>query len=148
MKGANVDLGLLILRLGLGSVMFAHGSQKLLGWFGGSGIHGFIGWLGSMGIPMPLAWLTILVEFFGGLGILFGLLARLSALAFGIEMVVAVFLVHWKVGFFMNWGSVAGHGEGWEYCLALLTASLALALVGPGRYAIADVESWLGRGQP
>ena len=148
MKGGSLDLGLLILRLGLGSVLFAHGAQKLLGWFGGSGIHGFIGWLGSMGVPAPLAWLAILVEFFGGLGILFGLLARLSALAFAIEMAVAVWLLHWKIGFFMNWGSVAGRGEGWEYCWALLAASLALALAGPGRYAIADLESWLGRGQP
>jgi putative oxidoreductase len=148
MKRANVDLGLLLLRLGLGGVMFVHGSQKLLGWFGGSGVQGFIGWLGSMGVSAPLAWLAILAEFFGGLGIVVGLLARLSALAFGIEMVVAVVLVHWKIGFFMNWGSVAGHGEGWEYCFVLLAASLALTLIGPGRYAIADLESWLARGQP
>ncbi len=147
MKGGQ-DLGLLLLRLGLGTVMFVHGAQKLLGWFGGPGIPGFVGWVASLGFPAPLAWLAMLVEFLGGLGVIFGCFARLAALGFAIEMLVAIFRVHWPVGFFMNWGSVAGRGEGWEYSFALLATSLALFLTGPGRFA-ADIEQrWLRGHRP
>jgi putative oxidoreductase len=135
------NVGLLILRIGLGSVMFAHGAQKLLGWYGGPGIQGFVGWMASMGVPAWLAWLAILAEFVGGLAVILGLFARLGALAFAANMVVAIGLVHWQVGFFNTQA-----GAGWEYPWALLTASLALALLGPGPLAIADLEPrWFGK---
>jgi len=132
----GADFGLLILRLGVGCIMFVHGAQKLLGWFDGPGIAGFMGWMTSMHVPAPFAWLAIIAEFFGGLGLILGVFARLAALGIAIEMLVAFLLVHWKVGFFMNWGSVANRGEGWEYPFLIGAAALALAFSGPGRFAI------------
>ena len=132
----NSDSGLLILRLALGGIMFVHGSQKLLGWFDGPGIAGFVGWMASMHVPVWAAWLAIIAEFFGGLGIILGLLTRLAALGIAFQMLVAITMIHWKVGFFMNWGSVAKRGEGWEYPLLILAGALALVLTGPGSWAI------------
>lgn len=130
---------LLILRLALGIVMFAHGAQKLFGWYGGPGPDGFLGWMASMGVPAPLAWLAIVVEFFGGIAVVLGVLARLAALGFAVNMLVATFVVHWKNGFF------AGDG-GWEFTFVLLAVSLAIAIAGPGRYALApDLEARLLR---
>jgi putative oxidoreductase len=135
------NVGLLILRIGLGSIMFLHGSQKALGWFGGPGMQGFLGWMGSMGVPAPLAWLAMLAEFAGGLAVIFGLMARLAAFGFACNMLVAIFMVHWKIGFFSGQA-----GSGWEWPWALLTSSLALMLVGPGQFAIADPEPrWFGK---
>ncbi len=133
---SNSDFALLILRLALGCIMFAHGAQKLLGWFGGPGPAGFVGWMRSMHVPAFLAWIAMLAEFLGGAAIVLGLFFRIAALAIAIDMVVAVLLVHWKVGFFMNWGSVANRGEGWEYQLLIFAAAVALAMTGPGGYAL------------
>ena len=134
------DLGLLILRVGLGIVMFAHGAQKALGWFGGPGVASWVGSLRAMGVPAPFAWLGMLAEFVGGPCVLLGAFTRIAALGFAVNMLVAIFAVHRTVGFFMNWASVAGRGEGWEYAFALLAASVALVLTGPGRYALIDRE--------
>jgi putative oxidoreductase len=133
---ANANFGLLILRLAVGCIMFVHGAQKLLGWFDGPGLAGFMGWMASMHVPVVAAWLAIIAEFFGGLGLIFGVFARLAALGIAINMLVAILMVHWKVGFFMNWGSVANRGEGWEYAGLLCAAALALASTGPGGWAI------------
>jgi putative oxidoreductase len=133
---SKADIGLLILRLAVGCIMFVHGAQKLLGWFDGPGIAGFMGWMASMHVPAPAAWLAIIAEFFGGLGLILGVFARLAALGIAINMLVAIFMVHWKVGFFMNWGSVANRGEGWEYSFLIFAAALALAFSGPGGFAI------------
>ncbi len=132
----NVDVGLLILRLAVGSIMFVHGAQKLLGWFDGPGLAGFMGWMASMHVPAPAAWLALIAEFFGGLGLILGILPRLAALGIAFDMLVAILLVHAKVGFFMNWGSVANRGEGWEYPMLLCAAALTLAATGPGAFAI------------
>ena len=133
MRG-NSDASLLILRLAVGGIMFVHGSQKLFGWFDGSGIAGFVGWMASLHVPAAIAWLAIITEFFGGLALVLGLFARPAALAIAFEMLVAIRLVHWKTGFFMNWGSVANRGEGWEYTFLLFAAAVTLALAGPGAY--------------
>ena len=98
-----VDTGLLVMRLALGIVFFAHGAQKFFGWFGGSGLTATIDGLVKSGIPMPLAYLVPFTEFLGGLGLIFGVLARLSALGISIIMLVAIFKVHLANGFFMNW---------------------------------------------
>ena len=133
---SNTDFGLLILRLAVGGIMFVHGAQKLLGWFDGPGIAGFVGWMASMHVPAVAAWLAIIAEFFGGLGLILGVFARLAALGIAIDMLVAICMVHWKVGFFMNWGSVANRGEGWEYPFLICAAALALAATGPGGFAL------------
>src|SRR4029077_10245880 len=98
-------------RLALGVVMFAHGAQKMLGWFGGNGFSGTMGFFTSMGIPAPFAFLAIAAEFFGGLGLLVGFLGRIAAFGIICNMVVAVCMVHRHNGLFMNW-SGAQKGEG------------------------------------
>src|SRR3977135_2029520 len=80
LMGTSNDVALTILRVVLGVVFFAHGAQKMLGWFGGYGFHGTLGFFtGVLHIPTPFAVLAILAEFFGGLGLIFGLLTRVAA---------------------------------------------------------------------
>src|SRR5882672_12906783 len=111
------DIALTISRVVLGVVFFAHGAQKMLGWFGGYGFSGTMGYFThQMGIPAPLAFLAIATEFFGGLGLIVGLLTRIAALGIGVEMICVIFMVHLKFGFFMNWTG-AQQGEGIEYHL-------------------------------
>src|ERR1700730_2566140 len=106
------DAAIAILRLVLGVIFFAHGAQKMLGWFGGYGFSGTMGFLtGTMHIPALFAFLAIVAEFFGGLGLILGFLTRIAAFGIATNMVVAIGLVHWTFGFFMNWTG-AQKGEG------------------------------------
>ena|SRR6202163_2475170 len=129
------DVALTTLRLVLGVVYFAHGAQKMLGWFGGYGLHGTMGFFTHMGMPAPVAFLVICTEFFGGLGLIVGLLTRIAALGIGVEMIGAIFMVHMSNGFFMNW---AGNqkGEGFEYHLLAIAMSAALLLRGAGAFSV------------
>jgi putative oxidoreductase len=136
MKSGLNDLALLLLRLGLGAIMWAHGAQKLLGLFGGHGPQGFVRLVGTLGLPASMAWLVIAVEFFGGIAIVFGVLSRLAALGFAVEMVVAIVKLHWASGFFMNWGAAGGRNEGYEYPLLLAVVAFVLLLTGPGRFSL------------
>lgn len=129
------DVALTFLRLVLGVVFFAHGAQKLLGWFGGYGFHGTIGFFGHVGIPAPVALLIICTEFFGGLGLIVGLLTRIAALGIGVEMIGAIFLVHLPNGFFMNWYGTQ-KGEGFEYHLLAIAIAGALLLRGAGKFSV------------
>src|SRR5205809_3031393 len=80
-----------ILRLVLGVVIFAHGAQKMLGWFGGFGFSGTMGFFtGTMHVPAPLAFLAIAAEFFGGLGLILGFLTRIAALGVATNMIGAI----------------------------------------------------------
>jgi putative oxidoreductase len=98
------DVATAIVRLVLGVIFFAHGAQKMLGWFGGYGFTGTMGFFtGVMHIPAPFAFLAIAAEFFGGLGLIFGFLTRIAALGISFNMIVAVAMVHHHFGFFMNW---------------------------------------------
>src|SRR5574338_1438172 len=98
------DPALTLARVLLGAVMFAHGAQKALGWFGGYGWDGTMGFFTQqMGIPSVFAVLAILAEFLGGLGLITGLFGRIAAFGILSNMVVATAMVHSKVGFFMNW---------------------------------------------
>jgi len=128
------DLSLTILRLALGAVFFAHGAQKMLGWFGGYGFHGTMGFFEHLGMPAPVAFLVICTEFFGGLGLIAGLLTRIPALGIGVEMVGAILMVHLPNGFFMNW---AGNqkGEGFEYHLLAIAMAAVLLLRGAGKFS-------------
>src|ERR1700683_5065734 len=108
------DVALTILRVVLGTVFFAHGAQKMLGWFGGFGFHGTMGFFTNMGMPAPLAFLIICTEFFGGLGLIVGLLTRIASFGIGCLMIGAIFMVHLPNGFFMNWMGNQ-KGEGFEY---------------------------------
>src|SRR5258706_8192623 len=126
----------LILRLVLGVVFFAHGAQKMLGWFGGPGFSGPMGmFTGYLHIPAPLAFLAIAAEFFGGLGLILGFLTRIAAFGIAINMVVAIALVHSSFGFFMNWTG-AQKGEGYEYHLLTLAVTAFLMIRGAGAFSV------------
>src|SRR5438105_9895141 len=95
-----------IIRVVLGVVFFAHGAQKMLGWFGGFGFSGTMGFFTqTMHIPAPLAFLAIAAEFFGGLGLIAGFLTRVAAFGITVNMLVAILMVHHQFGLFMNWAA-------------------------------------------
>jgi len=126
----------MIVRLVLGVIFFAHGAQKMLGWFGGYGYHETMGFFThQMGIPAPFAFLAIAAEFLGGLGLLVGFLGRVAAFGIFCNMVVAVAMVHWHFGFFMNWTG-AQKGEGFEYHLMALALALAVMIRGSGAVSV------------
>jgi putative oxidoreductase len=100
--GTDRDFGMVIIRVTMGLVMFPHGAQKLLGWFGGHGFSGTMGYFTGQGIPYVLALLVIVAESFGALALIMGLFTRIAAFGIGATMVVAAFM-HSSNGFFMNW---------------------------------------------
>ncbi|HEX5544096.1 MAG TPA: DoxX family protein [Nitrospira sp.] len=129
----------LILRIGLGVVIFAHGAQKLLGWFGGSGFEGTMGFFtNNMGLPWLVAFLVIIAESLGSLGLIVGLLTRFTAASFIVIMIGAIATVHWPYGFFINWFG-RQQGEGFEYHLLVIAMSAALVTIGGGRWALDGV---------
>jgi putative oxidoreductase len=129
------DLALTILRLGLGVEFFVHGTQKALGWFGGPGYSAMMNGFESGGIPAPLAFLAIMAEFLGGIGLLLGLLSRIAAFGIMVNMVVAIFRVNLPNGFFMNWTGQQ-KGEGYEYHVLVLVIGLAILVKGAGPLSV------------
>jgi len=126
------DRATTILRFVVGAIFFAHGAQKMLGWFGGYGFTGTMGFFtGVMHIPAFLAFLAIAAEFFGGLGLIFGLLTRIAAFGIFTNMIVAIVMVHSQFGLFMNWTG-AQKGEGYEYHLLVLAITAFLMIRGAG----------------
>jgi len=139
-KGSFDATGLiapLMLRIPLGLIFMAHGSQKLLGLFGGHGLTGtFRTFEEKMGIPPIFTLLAIIAEFGGGIGILVGFLTRLSAAGISAVMLVAIYKVHWAHGFFLNGACIPGRGHGIEYNIALLGMSLYLLIAGGGPWCL------------
>ena len=130
------DRAALILRIILGVVFFPHGMQKLLGWYGGFGFSGTIHmFTANMGIPTLFAFLAIMTEGLGSLGLLTGLLTRVAAFGITVNMIVAVTMVHWQNGFFMNWFGNQ-KGEGFEYHLLVIAIGIALMIRGGGALSI------------
>jgi putative oxidoreductase len=138
-----------ILRLVLGAVFFAHGAQKMLGWFGGYGFSGTMGFFtGMLHIPAPFAFLAIAAEFFGGLGLILGFLTRIAAFGIAVNMVVAIATVHGAFGLFMNWSGTQ-KGEGIEYHLLVLAMTTFLMIRGAGALSVDRVISTAsGTAQP
>lgn len=123
----NPSIVALILRLVLGIIFFAHGAQKVLGWFEGFGLEGTVNWMnGTLGIPVFLAYLSCFVEFLGGIFLIVGFLTRIWAVALVINMLVAMLTAH--SGFF--------NPDGIEFPLAVMTIALASFLIGPGKLSI------------
>ena len=132
----NDSLTPLIARLTLGLVMFPHGAQKALGWFGGYGFNGTMGFFtGPMHIPALFAFLAIAAEFAGAIGLIVGLFGRVAALGIAVNMLMATLMVHASNGFFMNW---AGNqkGEGFEFHLLAIGLALVVITSGGGRWSI------------
>jgi putative oxidoreductase len=136
----NNSASLAIVRLGLGLVMFPHGAQKMLGWFGGGGFNGTMGFFAHMGVPAPLAFLAIAAEFFGSLGLILGFLSRVASFGVLCNMMVAICMVHAGNGFFMNWTGKQP-GEGFEYHILAIAISLAILVGGAGACSVDRVLS-------
>ena len=131
------SLSLLLLRVPLGLILMAHGSQKLFGLFGGQGVSATLKTFEEkMGIPPIFTILAMIAEFGGGLGVLVGCLTRLSALGIASVMAVAIYKVHLVNGFFMNWNCQPGRGHGIEYNIALLGMALSLVFTGGGKWSV------------
>ena len=134
-------------RLVLGVVFFAHGAQKMLGWFGGLGFAGTMGFFtGMMHVPAPLAFLAIAAEFFGGMGLILGFLTRIAAFGIGVNMLVAILTVHRDFGFFMNWTGTQ-KGEGFEFHLLVLAIVAFLMVRGAGAFSVDRVLSSSARAE-
>lgn len=125
----------LIARLALGITIFPHGAQKLLGWFDGGGFSGTMGFLTSQGFPAALAFLAIVAEFFGSLGLITGLLSRVAAFGISCVMLVAATTVHLSNGFFMNWLGNQ-QGEGFEYHILAVSLALIVMIRGAGAFSV------------
>jgi len=138
------DFTLTLIRLVLGIVFFAHGAQKMLGWFGGFGFHATTDSFLQWGIPAPLAFLAICAEFFGGLALIVGLLTRFAAFGITVNMVVAISQVHSENGFFMNWSGTQS-GEGFEYHLLAIALALVVLIKGAGAFSIDEAIGWRSR---
>ena len=123
-----VDWALLAVRIVVGIIFMAHGSQKLFGAFGGPGLAGIMGPQGPGGGGV-VGLLVGIGEFFGGLGLLVGFLSRFSAASIILIMLGAIVLVHGKNGFFLN-------NSGYEFNLALIGLALPVLIAGPGRFSL------------
>ncbi len=126
----------LVIRVVLGIIFFAHGAQKVLGWFGGHGLKGTTQSFTSMGLPLAVAYLVCFFEFLGGIGLVLGLLSRLAALAIIVVMVGAIVKVHAQHGFFLNWSLTPGKGHGYEANLAFIAMGLAVLIAGGGALSL------------
>ena len=127
----DTSFGQLALRIPVGIIFVAHGAQKLFGWFGGYGPEGTGQWMASIGLEpgYTMALLAGSAEFFGGLALILGLLVRPASAVLAFNMIVAIFAVHIGNGLFMS-------NNGYEYALALLAATVALAISGAGRASL------------
>ncbi|MGE7992933.1 DoxX family protein [Pseudomonas sp. NPDC089554] len=127
----RAGFGLSIIRILIGVIFMAHGAQKLFGMFGGYGLEATGQWMESIGLAPGylMALLSGAVEFFGGLALVIGLLARPAALGLGVLLLVAIFSVHFDNGLFMS-------NNGYEFGLALLGGTLAVLFEGAGRLSL------------
>jgi putative oxidoreductase len=132
----NPDWAVTVARVALGVVFFGHGAQKLLGWFGGSGLKNTLQTMSrQLGLPSAPALAAIAAEFFGGLGLILGVLSRIDAAAIAVTMVVAIGMVHGRHGLFMDWyGNKKGNG--YEYHLLAIALALVVMVQGGGAFSL------------
>ena len=135
-KSLKLDASLLVTRIFLGTVVAAHGAQKLFGWFGGYGFEGTIGFFTqSIGLPYFLGLIIILLESIGMLALITGIFTRTFSASLIAIMLGAIFTTHARNGFFMNWSGTQA-GEGYEFHLLVLALSTVLLINGGGAYAL------------
>jgi putative oxidoreductase len=135
------DPTLTVARLVLAMVFFAHGSQKMFGFFGGRGVAGTIEiFQQTMGIPAPLTVLAMVAEVFGAVGLALGLFSRVAALGVLVVMAVAPFANHLYPRFFMNWTG-RQTGEGYEYHMLAIALIIGVLVRGGGAWSVDRVIS-------
>jgi putative oxidoreductase len=133
---ANGDWVVAVVRIVLGVILFAHGPQKLLGWYGGPGFASTVQAMTTyVKLPKPVAELVIFAEFFAGLGLIVGLFSRLAAPAVVVTMLGAIATVHYAYGLFMNWMGNQ-KGQGFEYHLLAIALALVVMVQGAGPFSI------------
>jgi putative oxidoreductase len=128
------DIAGLIVRLALGIVILPHGLQKLLGLFGGGGFSATMDHFVQIGMPALVAFLVIMGESFGALGLIVGFLTRFAAFGINLIMLGAI-SVHHQNGFFMNWQGNQ-QGEGFEYHLLALGLGFIAMIKGGGKWSV------------
>jgi putative oxidoreductase len=127
----------LVVRVAAGIIFFAHGAQKVFGWYGGPGLKATMNTFQQhMKIPPAAAALGAFTECFGGLALIVGLLARPAALGLTIVMLVAIAKVHWRNGLFLNMQGTPGKGHGYEFNLALIGITVSILIGGAGIFSI------------
>jgi putative oxidoreductase len=127
----------LITRITLGIIIFPHGAQKVLGWFGGGGFEGTMSYLtGAAGLPWIIAFLVIMIEFLGSLFLVFGFLTRPAAFGMLAVFIGIILTAQIANGFFMNWSATPGVAEGFEYHLLVIGISVALLIAGGGKASV------------
>ena len=132
----NDSFSYLVPRVILGCVIFPHGAQKLFGWFGGFGFTNTMSYFtNTAGLPWIVAFLVIVAESLGSIGLITGFLTRLCSFGLICVMTGAIMMVHWPNGFFMNWfGKQAG--EGFEFHLLVIGICIPLLIRGGGKYSM------------
>jgi len=136
LTGTHADWIVGIARLVLGIIFFAHGAQKMLGWYGGPGLASTMRtFTEHLHLPSTLAFLVIAGEFFSGIGLIVGLFSRIAALFIVLTMLGAIATVHFRFGLFMDWfGSQKGHGI--EYHLLAIALALVVVVKGAGAFSL------------
>lgn len=124
-------------RLAMALLLFPHGAQHALGWFGGYGFQGTHGWMTrTLGFPAPAAAVAILTEIIAPLALVVGLGGRLAALG-TIGIMLGALSTHWMNGFFMNWfGALPAGQEGFEYHLLMIALALVIVVKGSGAWSL------------
>lgn len=137
-QSAINSIALLIARLTIGMVFFAHGSQKIFGWFGGFGFRGTFGYFrNTLGVPALLAVAGVVAEFAVGMLFIVGVWTGTAAVIAIVQMLFAIYLSHAKDGFFINYfGQLPAGREGFEYNIVLIGFALVLLFEGAGRYSL------------
>lgn len=132
----NNDWSGLITRLTIGLILFPHGAQKMLGWFGGYGFSGTMGFFtDTLHLPWMVGLMVILIEFIGSISLIAGFATRGWATLTIILMTGIIITSHLDNGFFMNWlGNQKG--EGFEYHLLVIGLALSSIEIGSGRFSI------------
>jgi putative oxidoreductase len=140
MFSTSSGYGPFLVRIALGAVLFAHGAQKFLGWFGGFGFEGSMNYFTEQrGLPWIIGFLVIIIEFFGAIAIIVGAATRLWSLGI-LGVMSAIIITTFNDHFFMNWFGTQKE-EGYEFFLLAIGMSASLVISGAGSLSIDRVIS-------
>ncbi|MGY0407092.1 MAG: DoxX family protein [Polaribacter sp.] len=128
--------GATVARVTIGLIMLPHGMQKMFGWYGGEGFSKTIKRFSQdMGYPTIIAFLIIFFEFFGAIGLIFGVASRFFAFGILVLMIAAIVTVHWKNGYFLNWHNTL-EGEGMQFNLLMIGVAIVVIILGSGKLSL------------